>query len=215
MECHAYKNDVCRHWHIYHKFLWVEGVIMSFCESEVWIYASWIFFVFALTSTLSQTLSRSMSYAIYDRIEKPPLSPPGWIFGVVWPLLYTLLGVSAALVHLTNNWSGLVWPLLLFMVHILLNALWTPIFFGIPSFLWGAVWIQLVDATAILLLVVFLNYSLLAALLLVPYVVWLAFATYLAWGVWHLNRQRVLIEAHGERRYVSPLKFSPTDIRRL
>jgi benzodiazapine receptor len=127
----------------------------------------------------------------YRGLRKPPWTPPNWIFGPAWTLLYTLMGISVWLVA-RSGWErrDVRMSTGLFGVQLLLNALWTPIFFGLkkPSLalaeivpLWG-----LIAATA----VQFFKIRPVAGLLLVPYLLWTTYATSLNAGIWWLNREK-------------------------
>ena len=154
---------------------------MTLCEGDAWFYLSWIFFNFAITQILAGGIRSSSEF--YAKRKKPPLSPPGIVFPIVWTALYILLGFSAGLVHLSGGWSAVGFPLGFFMGHMLINALWTPFFFRWKLILFSAFWIVLVDATALATFLIFHHYSHLASYLMIPYLVWLVFATYLNWGV--------------------------------
>jgi len=121
----------------------------------------------------------------YADLNQPALAPPGWIFPVVWAVLYTLMGVSAWLVW---RQSGKTHGLLsLYLFQLCLNVLWTPVFFRLGLF-WGAFAILCVLWVAILVMTVrFRARSPLAAWLQVPYLLWVAFAGYLNFMIARLN----------------------------
>lgn len=116
----------------------------------------------------------------YEALNKAPLSPPGAVFGPVWIVLYLLMGISIFLIIRTNtdekskrNAVGI------FVVQLALNFLWSILFFGGSSFWFAAVIILLLDAAVITCIVWFKKLSTLAAGLMVPYLLWILFATYL------------------------------------
>jgi tryptophan-rich sensory protein len=126
----------------------------------------------------------------YRRLRKPAWSPPSWLFGPVWTLLYALMGVAAWLVA-GGRRAGRAPALAAFVAQLALNATWTPIFFGLrrPG-------LALVEIVATLLAVaattaLFVRQRMLAGLLLLPYLVWTAFATLLNAEIWRLNRGRI------------------------
>lgn len=138
--------------------------------------------------TISALLSVSGPDAWYMDLNKPWFNPPGWVFGPVWSFLYLSMGVAAWLVWRNGTTASLVWPLRLFLVQLLLNALWTPLFFGMHRpglalidimLLWGAI-----GATTF----AFYAPSKAAAFLLIPYWLWVSFATVLNASIWWLNR---------------------------
>ncbi|MEU3018218.1 TspO/MBR family protein [Nocardiopsis sp. NPDC007018] len=125
--------------------------------------------------------------AVYANLELPVWAPPSWLFGPVWTVLYVLVAVAGWLVWRAAGVRGAAVFLGVYVLQLLLNAAWTPLFFG--AGLYGT---ALAD---ILLLVVAVAATLLlarphsgtAALLLVPYLVWVAFAAALNAAVWAVN----------------------------
>ena len=122
----------------------------------------------------------------YAALRKPPLTPPNWIFGPVWSFLYLCIAVAAWLVWRARR--GATRPLARWATQLLLNALWSWLFFGLhrPGF-------ALLEIALLLVLVVatttaFFRVRSLAGALLVPYLVWVGFASYLNAGIWYLNR---------------------------
>lgn len=121
----------------------------------------------------------------YASLVRPPLSPPSWIFGPVWTLLYLLIGLSAALLWKRHPPA---WLIALFLGQLLLNAAWTPLFFGLHRPLWALVDILLLDAAVAGLVLAAARISVPAAALLTPYLAWICFATWLNAGFWWWNR---------------------------
>jgi benzodiazapine receptor len=125
----------------------------------------------------------------YANLDKPFFNPPGWLFGPVWTVLYILMAVSAGLV-----WQkGLAGPavrmaLALYLVQLVLNALWTPLFFGFEMPLLAFIDIMLLWAAIILTILAFLRVSRCAGFLMAPYLVWTTFAAVLNFSLWFLNR---------------------------
>lgn len=122
----------------------------------------------------------------YSTLTKPALNPPAWIFGPVWVTLYALMGISLWLVWKSNS-SEKKRAIWLFIVQLVLNAIWSPIFFGAHSIGNALVVIVLLWAAIVLTIFVFNKISKLAAWLLVPYILWVSFATYLNYAIWILN----------------------------
>lgn len=123
----------------------------------------------------------------YASLNKPPLNPPGWIFGPVWTVLYVLMAAAAGLVWSRVGWTRAAGALLLFFGQLLLNAAWSPLFFGLQSpglalvdivLLWGAIVATIISFHRLLPL---------AGWMLVPYLAWVSFATYLNFMIWQLN----------------------------
>ncbi len=149
-------------------------------------YAAWILGTEAV-GALAGLLTRSSMEIYKTAILKPALSPPAWLFPVAWSLLYALMGVGAARIWLKPPSPGRSRSLRLYLLQLFFNFLWPFLFFSLqafgPAFLWLAVlWVLVVRMT--------LSFGELdrpAALLQIPYLLWLLFAAYLNLGVWKLN----------------------------
>ena len=123
----------------------------------------------------------------YHTLVKPPLVPPDFIFGLVWTVLYLLIGGAAALVFhkgVEDKHHTAVW---LLGVQLLLNALWTPVFFGMHNLPLALAVVVLMLAEGFFMHRRFAKHSKLAAWMLWPYWAWLMFATYLTAGFLMLN----------------------------
>ncbi len=123
----------------------------------------------------------------YAALERPPLTPPSWVFGPVWTTLYVLMGVAAWLVWRHYPCRGTLPALTLFFVQLALNVAWSPLFFGLhnPTAALvdlAALWVALVATT-----VLFFRVSIAAGVLLLPYLVWTTFAAYLNIAIVALN----------------------------
>ncbi len=111
----------------------------------------------------------------YGDREQPSFAPPSWVFGPVWTALYAMIGISLALLIKQRATNALYW----FGAQLFLNFLWTPAFFGIDSPLVAFIIILALLATLVVTMFKAWNYSRIAVYLLVPYVLWVAFATVL------------------------------------
>ncbi|MEP0545597.1 MAG: TspO/MBR family protein [Rhodothermales bacterium] len=129
----------------------------------------------------------------YETLAKPPFNPPSWLFGPVWTALYALMGVAAFLVWRARREAAgterqdASRALTLFVVQLVLNGIWTPIFFGAESIVGGAVVIVTLLVVLALTVRAFFGVSRTAGWLLVPYLLWVAFATALNLSIWWLN----------------------------
>jgi benzodiazapine receptor len=123
----------------------------------------------------------------YKRLRKPSWRPPDRLFAPVWTLLYLLIAVSGWLVWREAGFGGAALPLTVYVLQIALNAAWTPLFFGLHRPDLGFVDIVLVWMSIIATIVLFYPIHVVAALLLVPYLAWVTFATALNFAVWRLN----------------------------
>ena len=122
----------------------------------------------------------------YRTLEKPPLTPPNALFGAAWSVLYVLLGISAFML-LGNVWREKTKLTALFLGQLVLNTLWTPVFFGMQS-LGGALFVILVMlAQGGWLARVAWQENRAAVCLMLPYFAWLCFATYLTAAFWGMN----------------------------
>ena len=124
----------------------------------------------------------------YASLNKPSWNPPSWIFGPVWSLLYLLMAVAAWRVWMHGGWRGQKGALRLYLIQLVLNALWTPLFFGLRQPGWAFVEILMLLAAVIATMLAFFKVSRLAGSLLVPYALWVAFASCLNGTLWWMNR---------------------------
>lgn len=121
--------------------------------------------------------------AWYDDLEKSPLNPPGEVFGPVWSVLYVLIGVAGYLAWSAPGTHGLRTAMSLWAAQLLLNLAWTPIFFGAESPELALVEIVVLLLVIVATIVAFARRSVTAAVLMVPYALWVAFAAYLTWYI--------------------------------
>jgi len=122
-----------------------------------------------------------------DNLVLPSFQPPGWLFAVIWPILYTLMGISAYLIDTSYScYSGTC--LIIYYVQLLVNLLWPIIFFVLDLRLFGFIWILLLDILVIYMIWCFLGVNKKAAYLQIPYLLWLLFATVLNFSIYFLNR---------------------------
>lgn len=120
----------------------------------------------------------------YEALNKPTWNPPSWIFGPVWTALYLMMAVAAWLVWKRNGWHKAIW---LYVLQLALNAAWTPIFFGAHHLGWALVEIIALWIAILFTLLAFLRVSKPAGWLLVPYLAWVSFATFLNFTLWRMN----------------------------
>jgi len=123
----------------------------------------------------------------YRSLERPSWTPPDWLFGPVWIALYALMAVAAWLVWRQGRVPGVWTAGALFGVQLALNAIWTPIFFGLRQPGWALLDILLLWAAILLTLVAFARVRPLAAGLLAPYLAWVTYAGALNFALWRLN----------------------------
>ena len=124
----------------------------------------------------------------YAALEKPVFTPPNWLFFPAWVTLYFLMAVAAFLVWRRGLDSpGVRTALIVFLVQLVLNALWSVVFFGLESPVWGVVVILILWVAILATILLFSRISRAAALLLIPYILWVSFATALNISIWLLN----------------------------
>lgn len=127
------------------------------------------------------------SMDIYSTLNQPALSPPGFLFPIVWTILYTLMGISAAIIYKTDD-PDRTQALKIYAFQLIVNFLWTIIFFNLRQFLFSFIWLVLLDVLVVIMISKFHKISPLAAWLQIPYLLWILFATYLNLGIYLLNR---------------------------
>ncbi len=123
----------------------------------------------------------------YPALRKPPWTPPSWVFGPVWTVLYLMMAIAAWRVWLAAPWRQTAWPLGLFAVQLALNVLWSVLFFGVQ--MPGAALVEIVVLWAAILAttIAFFRHSRLAAGLMIPYLAWVSYAITLNFEFWRLN----------------------------
>ena len=138
--------------------------------------------------TLSGVLTASAIRDWFVTLEKPPGNPPNWIFGPVWTTLYTLMGIALARIwHLSDPSPARRKALIVFAVQMSLNLAWTPVFFGAHQIGAALLIILSLLITIGFTIASFRKVDKPAAALLIPYSVWVSYATYLNAGYFALN----------------------------
>lgn len=124
----------------------------------------------------------------YATLVKPALNPPSFIFGPVWTMLYALMGIAAFLIwNKGMGRPGVSKALSVFGIQLLLNATWSIVFFGLQNPAWAFLNIVAMWSAIVWTMVLFYRISKPAMWLLVPYILWVSFASYLNLGIWLLN----------------------------
>lgn len=125
----------------------------------------------------------------FEVLNQPPLSPPSWLFPVVWTILYILMGISSYLIKTADaDPEAKSNALTLYNYQLIVNFLWPIFFFNFGWYLFSFFWLLLLWVLVILMIRQFDKISKTAAYLNIPYLLWLTFAAYLNFGVWWLNR---------------------------
>lgn len=115
----------------------------------------------------------------YQDLNKPPLSPPGIIFPIVWTILYIIMGYSFYKQDEQNK--------AIYYTQLIVNGLWSIFFFVFKWYLFSFIWIILLIILVIIMIKEFYKLNKLSGLINIPYLIWLVFATYLSFGVYILN----------------------------
>ena len=126
--------------------------------------------------------------AVFGRLNQPPLSPPGWLFPIVWTILYTLMGISSYLVLTSGgNKADIRKALTIYAYQLAVNFLWPTFFFNFGWYLFSFLWLVLLWVLVLIMIIRFYQLSKTAAYLMIPYLLWLTFAGYLNRAIWWLN----------------------------
>ncbi|MBD3259129.1 tryptophan-rich sensory protein [Candidatus Woesearchaeota archaeon] len=124
----------------------------------------------------------------YTTIQRPSFSPPDWVFAPVWTTLFILMGISLFLVWNKGlKTKGVKIALVFFFIQLVLNALWSIIFFGLKSPLGGFIELCFLWAMILAAIITFYRVSRPAAYLLIPYILWVSFAGVLNFMIFYLN----------------------------
>lgn len=122
----------------------------------------------------------------YNTLQKPPLAPPGFLFGIVWTILYIFMGISYGLLETRRLVDESVKKI--YYTQLIVNLIWPILFFVFKARLISCFWIILLDILVIYMIIAFDRKHKLAAYLQIPYLIWGLFATYLNIGVYLLNK---------------------------
>ncbi len=129
----------------------------------------------------------SLGMPEFSKLNQPPLSPPPFLFPIVWTILYTLMGIGAARIYIKND-KKLSRELLIYAVQLLFNFFWTVFFFGFGAYLFSFIWIAALWGLVLTMIITFYKKDKISGLLQIPYLLWLTFAAYLNLGIYLLNR---------------------------
>jgi len=123
----------------------------------------------------------------YDDLKKPRFTPPKKVFGIVWTILYLFIFCSLTLYFLVPSKPNFAATITLLIIHFTASFNWTGLFFKQKKILPALFDILIIDITLAVIILLFFQTSMLAAILLIPYLSWGIFATYLNWGIYLLN----------------------------
>ena len=136
---------------------------------------------------LAGILTRQGTKIYAQTAIKPPLTPPGWLFPVVWVVLYALMGIGAARITLAPSSAGRSRGLNLMVTQLVVNFFWPLLFFNAGVYGFALLWLLLLWGLVWWRILVWRKAEPLSAWLQIPYLLWLSIAVYLNAGVWYLN----------------------------
>ena len=160
---------------------------MSISFSSPWKNAAAFAVCIAVTFLAPALGAWAMPGEWYASLRKPSWNPPSWIFGPVWTVLYLMMATAAWLVWRRGGWAGQRRALSLYLGQLALNAAWSPLFFGLKMPGLAFAEILLLLASILATTSVFRGVNKIAGALLVPYIAWVSFATFLNYTLWRLN----------------------------
>jgi tryptophan-rich sensory protein len=153
-------------------------------------YLRWALFTVPLElllGFLSGQVGSSANRAWFQSLVKPDIFPPPMWFGIVWSILYVMMGLALAIVCAAWGARGRTAAIAAFVIQLLVNLSWSPVFFGMHQIKTGLIVIAVLDVLVIVTIVLFWRVRRSAALLLLPYLAWIAFATLLNWEFLQAN----------------------------
>ena len=150
-------------------------------------YAFWIGLAEGI-GALAGWLTRHETKQFEQAVVQPPLSPPAFLFPIVWSILYALMGISAARIYRTAPSNERSQGLNLFIIQLIVNFFWTLIFFRAGAYGFAFLWLLLLWVLVFWMILTFRKADSTAAWLQIPYLLWLTFAAYLNYGVIMLNK---------------------------
>jgi len=134
--------------------------------------------------SLSALLTQN-SMETFETVSKPALSPPGWLFPVVWTILYMLMGIASYLI-LTSRKPNTA-ALTVYGIQLAFNFFWPVIFFNLGLYLFAFIWLVLLWLLVFKTTILFCRISKIAGALMLPYLLWVTFAGYLNFSIFLLN----------------------------
>lgn len=134
---------------------------------------------------LSSLLTRN-AMADFGDMVKPPLAPPGFLFPIVWTILYILMGVACYMIY-TSDSDIRSYAIAIYGIQLFFNFCWSLIFFRLELYWAALVWLLIMWTLIIFLIFIVKNISMIAMCCLLPYLLWTTFAAYLNGGIAYLN----------------------------
>ena len=148
-----------------------------------WILAKNILLPIILGEIIGLIISQYMDY---NNLQKPPLSPPGFIFGIVWSILYLLMGIAYGILVYKGKSDAKVSKI--YWTQLIVNLIWPILFFAFKLRLFSSIWIVILLILVINMIIKFYKKDKIIGYSQIPYLLWIMFATYLNIGVYILNK---------------------------
>lgn len=150
-------------------------------------YVFWILFTEGV-GFLSGWLTREGVDLFNATAQQPPLSPPSLLFPIVWTILYALMGIGAARIYLAPASNARSRASLIYLLQLAFNFFWSILFFNLQNYALAFFWLLALWGLILWMILSFYRVDKMAAMLQIPYFLWVTFAAYLNFGVWMLNR---------------------------
>lgn len=138
-----------------------------------------------LTGAIASLISRE-GFKEYGNVVQPALSPPGWLFPIVWTILYILMGISTYLIYEKDKTINKP-SLILYAIQLAINFIWPVFFFGFKAYLFSFILLIVLALFVVTMIIFFYKENKLSGLIQIPYLLWLIFASYLNLSVFILN----------------------------
>ncbi|MEE0931108.1 MAG: TspO/MBR family protein [Acutalibacteraceae bacterium] len=140
--------------------------------------ALWVSIAISVGTGLLVSLLTIGNFDRYSEAVQPFLSPPGWLFPIVWSILYILMGISAYLIYISNNEQKYI-GLSVYAIQLIFNFLWSIIYFNMGQILFAFIWLIILWILIIVMIKSFYKVNKTSAFLQIPYLLWVTFAGYL------------------------------------
>lgn len=156
-------------------------------QKQIWGLIAWLVVCFSVSAMGAFASLQPKSF--YAQLTQPSWAPPGWLFGPVWSTLFTMMAISAWLVWRSGGFNSNQKALSIFLIHLIFNGLWSWLFFAWN--LGGLAFADIIVLWSLILttIVLFWRTSSASGMLLIPYLMWVSFASVLSFTMWQLNPQ--------------------------
>lgn len=145
-----------------------------------------MFIIITLAVGFTSCLISGDNMGVFNALKKPPLSPPGYVFPIVWTILYTLMAISSAMIYESNS-KDKNKALAIYIIQLFVNFFWSILFFKFQAYLFSFIWLLLLLGLIVLMISKFFKINKTSAYLLIPYLLWVTFAGYLNVMIYILN----------------------------